>query len=161
NSLERQQNLRAIEMLQDAMKLDPGFAVAQAAMAYRMFLLSIYGDPKYLDLAVEHAQRAIEMDATVVRAHVALASAYGVKGWAARSRQEFLRAQEFDRSATGPISNIAVLESEILGRHDEALTWARRLLDLPPVNDVSIYHIAWPLLFLRDDEVSQRWLKEA
>jgi TolB-like protein len=161
DSLERQQNLRAIEMLQDALKLDPAFAVAQASMAYRMFLLSVYGDPKYLDMSIQQAQRAIEMDATVVRAHVALASAYGVKGWAARSRQEFLRAQEFDRSATGPVSNIAVLESEILGRHDEGIAWARRLLDLPPVNDISIYHIAWPLLFLRDDAVSERWLKEA
>ena len=31
SSLERQQNLRAIELLQDALKLDPGFAVAQAS----------------------------------------------------------------------------------------------------------------------------------
>ena len=162
SSLERQQNLRAIELLKDALKLDPGFAVAQASIAYRMFLFSTYGDPKYLDLSIEQAQRAVDMDPTLVRrSYVALASGYGVKGWAARSRQEFLRAQELNRSATGPISNIAVLESEILGRHDEGVAWARRLLDLPPVGDVSIYHIAWPLLFLRDDAVSERWLKEA
>ena len=160
SSLERQQNLRAIELLRDALKLDPGFAAAQAAMAYRTFFLSYYGDAKYLDISIDQAQRAVEMDPTLARAHFALASGYAVKGWAARSRQEFLRAQELDRSNTGAISNIAVLESEILGRHDEGVAWARRLLDMPPVTGNTIYHIAWPLLFLRDDATSQRWLKE-
>ena len=159
-SLDRQQNLRAIELLQDALKLDPGFALAQATMAYRTFFLSYYADAKYLDISIEQAQRAIEMDPSLARAHFALASGYAMKGWAARSRQEFLKAQELEVSGTGPISNLAVLESEILGRHDEGVAWARRLLDLPPANSNTIYHIAWPLLFLRDDATTERWLKE-
>ena len=161
SSGDRQQNLRAIEMLQDALKLDPQFAAAQARMAYRTFFLAYYSDPKYLDLSIEQAQRAVQMDPTMGRAHWALASGYAGKGWAARSRQAFLRAQELEPSDNSAISNIAVLESEILGRHDEGLAWARRLLDRPPVNGNSIYHLAWPLLFLRDDGVSERWLKEA
>jgi TolB-like protein len=161
SSFERQQNLRAIELLQSALKLDPGFAAAQARMAYRTFFLAYYGDPKYLDLSIEQAQRAVEMDPTLPQARTALASGYAVKGWASRSRQEFLKAQELDRSATGSISNLAVLESEILGRHDEAVAWARRLLEYRPVTGNTIYHIAWPLLFLRDDATSERWLKEA
>jgi Tfp pilus assembly protein PilF len=160
NSLERQQNLRGIELLEQALKLDPRFALAQARLAYRTFFLAYYGDPKYLDMSIEQAQRAVEMDPTLARAQFALASGYAQKGWAARSRTAFLRAQELDRSDAGPISNIAVLESEILGRHDEAVAWARRLLDMPPVNGNSIYHIGWPLLFLRDDATSERWLKE-
>jgi serine/threonine-protein kinase len=159
-TLERQQNLRAIELLKAALKLDPRFAVAQARLAYRYFFLSYYGDPKYLDIAIEEAKRAVEMDPTLSQAHFALASAYAMKGWGSRSREAFLKAQELDRSATGSISNIAVLESEILGRHDEGLAWARRLLDLPPVTGNTIYHIAWPMMFLRDDATSERWLKE-
>ena len=100
------------------------------------------------------------MDPALARAHFALASGYAMKGWAARSRQEFLKAQELEGSDTGPISNISVLESEILGRHDQGLAWARRLLDLPPLTGNTIYHISWPLLFLRDDATSERWLKE-
>jgi TolB-like protein len=160
NSSDRQQNLRGIELLQDALKLDPGFAVAQARMAYRTFFLAYYGDPKNLDLSIEQAQRAVEMDPNLAQAHFALASGYALKGWAARSRTEFLKAQELDRSYASPISNIAVLESEILGRHDEGLAWARRLLDFPPVTGNTIYHIASPMLFLRDDATSERWLTE-
>src|SRR4030095_6095041 len=83
----RQQNLRAIELLQEALKLDPGFAAAQARMAYRTFFLGYYDDPKYLDLSIEQARKAIEMDPALARAHLALASGYAVKGWGARARQ--------------------------------------------------------------------------
>jgi tetratricopeptide (TPR) repeat protein len=159
-TLERQQNLRGIELLQAALKLDPHFALAQARLAYRYFFLSYYGDPKYLDISIGEARRAVEMDPTLTQAHFALASGYAMKGWASKSREAFLKAQELDRSAVGPISNIAVLESEVLGRHDEGLAWARRLLDLPPVTGNTVYHIAWPMLFLRDDATSERWLKE-
>ena len=161
SSSDRQQNLRAIQMLQDALKLDPLFAGAQARMAYRTFFLAYYDDPKYLDVSIEQAQRAVEMDPTLGKAHWALASGYAVKGWAAKSRQEFLRAQELEPSDGSSISNIAVLESEILGRHDEGLAWARKLLDRPPVTGNTIYHVVWPMLLLRDDAVSERWLTEA
>ena len=159
-TLERQQNLRGIELLQRALKLDPRFALAQARLAYRYFFLSYHGDAKYLDISIEEARRAVDMDPTLAQAQFALASSYAMKGWASRSREAFLKAMELDRSATGPISNIAVLESEILGRHDEGLAWARRLLGLPPLTGNTIYHLAWPMLFLRDDAASERWLKE-
>ena len=157
---DRQQNLRAIELLQEALKLDPNFAAAQARMAYRTFFLAYYDDPKYLDISIEQARRAIEMDPSLARAHLALASGLATKGWAARGRQEFLKALELDPSDGSPIANISVLESEILGRHDEGLSWARRLLERRPLLSDSIYHVAWPLLFLRDDAVSERWLTE-
>ena len=157
---ERQQNLRAIELLRKAVSLDSTFAVAHARLAYRTFFLAYYDDPKHVDVAIEIALRAIELDPNLAPAHTALASAYGHKGWASRSRAAFLKAQELDPANTGPVSNIAVLHSEVLGRHDEALAWARRLLQMPPINANSIYHLAWPLLFIRDDATSERWLTD-
>ena len=44
-ALDRQQNGRAIELLQNALKLDPAFALAQARMAYRTFFLAYYEIP--------------------------------------------------------------------------------------------------------------------
>ena len=48
--------------------------------------------------------------------------------------------------AGGALSNLAVLNSEVLGRHDDAIVSARRLLQIPPVRLGIIYHLAWPLL---------------
>jgi TolB-like protein len=160
SSGERQQNLRAMEMLREAITLDPTFAVAQARLAYRMVLHSYSDDPKYADLGIEAALRAIEMDPKLAVGHFALASGYGHKGWAAKSRAAFLRAMELDSGEQGSMVNLAVLESEVLGRHDEAIMWARRRMQLRPIEQGVFYHLAWPLLFLRDDATSDRWLNE-
>jgi TolB-like protein len=158
---ERHQNLRAIELLQRALALDPSFAAAQARLASRTYFLAYYDDPKYVDIAIARAQRAVEMDPNLAGAHVALASAYAHKGWATRARPEFLKAQDLDGAESGPVSNLAVLESEVLGRHDEALAVASRLLQIRPVGPGGIYHITWPMLFLRDDATTERWLSES
>ena len=162
DSGERQQNLRAIELLKKAVSLDPTFAVAHARLAYRVFFLGYYDDPKYVDESIAIAQRAIELDPTLPFAYTALASAYGQKGWASRSREAFQKALSLDPGGDGggALSNIAVLNSEVLGRHDDAIVSARRLLQIPPVRPGIIYHVAWPLLFLRDDATTDRWLTE-
>ena len=162
DSGERQQNLRAIELLKKAVSLDPTFAVAHAHLAYRVFFLGYYDDPKYVDESITIAQRAIELDPTLPFAYTALASAYGQKGWASRSREAFQKALSLDPGGAGggALSNIAVLNSEVLGRHDDAIVAARRLLQIPPVRPGIIYHVAWPLLFLRDDATTDRWLTE-
>ena len=101
------------------------------------------------------------MDPTLSTGYVALASAYAVKGWAAKARSAFLKAQELNPGDGSPVANLAVTESEVLGRHDAGLSHARRLLDFGPVQANGLYHIAWPMLFLRDDATTDRWLKEA
>ena len=161
NSADREQNLRGIELLRKALDQDPNFALAQARLAYRTFFLAYYDDTKYLDLSIEQAQRAVEMDPTLSTGYVALASAYAVKGWAARARSAFLKAQELNPGDGSSVANLAVTESEILGRHDEGLAQARRLLDFGPAPANALYHIAWPMIFLRDDAATDRWLKEA
>jgi len=161
SSGERQQNQRAIEMLREAVKLDPSFAVAQAALSYRLMFLSYSDDPRYVDMAVNEALKAIAMDPKLPSAHVALASAYGQKGLASKSRLAFLEALNLDRGGDGSsLVNLAVLESELLGRHDEAIVWARRRVDRRPIDSDVFYHLSWPLLFLRDDATTDRWVSE-
>jgi eukaryotic-like serine/threonine-protein kinase len=161
SSGERQQNMRAIDMLREAVKLDPAFAVAQAGLAYRLMLLSYSDDPKYADMAVDESLKAIAMDPKLPGGHVALASAYGQKGLASKSRPAFLAALKLDPGGEGSsLVNLAVLESELLGRHDEAIVWARRRLDRRPIDSDAFYHLLWPLLFLRDDATTERWVSE-
>jgi tetratricopeptide (TPR) repeat protein len=157
----REQNLRAMELLREAITLDPSFADAQARLAYRMVLHSYADDPKYADLGIEAALKAIDMDPRLPRSYVALATAYGMKGLAAKSRPNFLKALELDPGGeTSSLANLAVLESEILGRHDQAIVWARQRLGRRPIDSDVFYHLSWPLLFLRDDAITDRWLSE-
>jgi TolB-like protein len=159
SSGERQQNLRAIELLREALALDPTFAVAQARLAFRLVFLSSSDDPKHADLAIEAALKAIAMDPQLPMAHETLGMAYGQKGLATKSRQGFLKAGELDREQ-GSWVNLAVLESEILGRHDDGIAWARRGLNARRVTTDTFYHLVWPLMFLRDDAATDRWLSE-
>ena len=142
----------------------PGSDIRRGARAARLppILSGYYDDPKYVDESIAIAQRAIELDPTLPSAYTALASAYGQKGWASRSREAFQKALSLDPGGAGggALSNIAVLDSEVLGRHDDAIVSARRLLQIPPVRPGIIYHVAWPLLFLRDDATTDRWLTE-
>ena len=160
SSGERQQNLRSIALYREALQLDPSFALAQAKLAYRLFFQSYFDDPKYVDLGIEAALRAIEMDPALSAGHFALASAYGHKGWATKSRAAFLKAAELDAGDTTSLNNLAVLESEVLGRHDEAIGWVRRRMQATPFDQGSAYHLSWPLLFIRDDATTDRWLSE-
>ncbi|HEX6213282.1 MAG TPA: protein kinase [Vicinamibacterales bacterium] len=161
SSGERQQNLRSIALYREALQLDPSFALAQAKLAYRLFFQSYFDDPKYVDLGIEAALRAIEMDASLPAGYFALASAYGHKGWATKSRAAFQKAAELDPGDTTSLNNLAVLESEVLGRHDEAIGWVRRRMQATPFDQGSAYHLSWPLLFIRDDATTERWLSES
>ena len=161
SGLERQQNMRAIELLREVMQLDPMFAVAQARLAYRLYFQAYHDDAKYVDLGIAAALHAIELDPKLPAAHFSLASAYGQKGWATKSRGAFMKVLELDRAERGSLVNLAVLESEVLGRHDDAIAWVHRRLALPPFDSGVIYHLSWPLLFLRDDATTDRWLTKA
>ena len=160
SSGERQQNLRGIELLREALKLDPSFSLAQARLAQRLFFQSYFDDPKLLDSAIDAARRAIEMDPGLAAGHITLANAYGHRGWATKSRAEFLKAAALDPGDTTAVTDLTVLESEVLGRHDEAITWARRTLQVLPFPADAFYHLSWPLLFIRDDATTDRWLSE-
>ena len=79
---ERQQNLRAIELLKKIVSLDPTFAVAHARLAYRTCFLGVLRRSEIR--RQEHRDRAAchRAGPQLAPAHMALASAYGQKGWA-------------------------------------------------------------------------------
>lgn len=157
---DRQQNLRGIELLRQALQIDPRFALAQARMAYRHMFLSFYDDPKYSEVAIEMARKAVEIDPMLAHAHFALASAYGHKGWASRSRLAFLKALDLDPSHVASMDNLSIVQVESLGRFDEGLYWGRRAFQLESNRGNAFYHLVWPLLLLRDDATTMRWLEE-
>jgi TolB-like protein len=150
---------KAIELLRKAVEMEPSFAVAQAEIAYH-FVCRANVDPRVSEQAIQQAREAVRSDEGFARGHMALASAYSIKGRASDARAAFLRAIALDPSSTLAMDNLSSLDIE-LGRYDEALHWAAR--GFPPVPTASdpYFHVAGTLLFLGDDTVTERWLNEA
>ncbi|MCA1562790.1 MAG: tetratricopeptide repeat protein, partial [Acidobacteria bacterium] len=157
---EREPNLQAIQMLRQALALDPNFAVGQARMAYRTHFLSSYDDAKNLDLAIKLARKAITLDPTLSDGHFVLASVYSQKGQVADARVSFLRGMGLSPSQPEPMLDLSILEGE-LGRYDEALLWARRGFPLMRNSSSAYYFVALPLVALGEDAVAEQWLAKA
>ena len=157
---DTKRNLAAIDLLERALALDPRLARAQAALAYRVFFRAYTEDRKYADEAIRLALDAAAIDSTLAAPHFALGSAYGLLGRLEQSRLAFLRALELDPNHVGSMQNLWYTYA-ISGQLDESLYWARRAWPLAARGAGDAYHISVPLLLLRDDELSQRWLANA
>ncbi len=157
---EQEGGPKAIDMLREAVRLDPRFADAFASLAYRLFAAATFGDPKSLDIALDAAHQAVSIDPALASGHMALATIYMEKGLTADARLAFLRALDLNPNDDGSMQNLSVLESE-MGRYDEALLWAVRAFRTSPRKSANdFYHAALPLLFL-DEPAAERWLGEA
>jgi serine/threonine protein kinase/tetratricopeptide (TPR) repeat protein len=152
-------NLEAIDLFGRALALDPRLARAKAALAYRVFFRAYTEDRKYADDAIRLALDAAAIDSTLAAPHHVLGSAYGLLGRLEHSRLAFLRALELDPNHTGSMDNLSYTYA-ISGQLDEGLYWARRAWPLSARGANDAYHISVPLLLLRDDELSQRWMDD-
>jgi eukaryotic-like serine/threonine-protein kinase len=157
STFDKSKNLAAIDMLRRALTLDPRFATAQARIAYRLAFMSYYDDPSYTDKGLAEAEAALRIDSTLPTAHFTIASVYGMKGMDAPARVAFLRTLELDPNHTSSMANLSILESNF-GRLGESLSWARRMFALSGRRENDFYHVAVPLLFLRDDGLTRGWL---
>jgi TolB-like protein/predicted Ser/Thr protein kinase len=157
---ERERNLQAIDLLNQALALDPGFALARAAMSYRVFFRAYGEDPKFADDAIRIALEAAASDPALADPHMTLGSAYGLKGRIPQARAAFLRALELNPNHTSSMVNLSFTES-LAGQLDESLYWARRSFPLSAKNANDYYHVTVPLLLLRDDGLTRRWLSDA
>jgi eukaryotic-like serine/threonine-protein kinase len=158
SSASRDGNLESIELMRQALALDPAFALARAAMAYRMGFLGT-GDATWWPKALEEAEAAVRTDPSLPTAHFALASVYSAMGRPAQARMSFLRALEIDPSHTSSMNNLSVHEWNF-GRSDESLHWARRSFALSDKQGNSFYHVAIPLTTL-DLDALREWLTHA
>jgi eukaryotic-like serine/threonine-protein kinase len=153
-------NREGIELLERALTLDPRLARAKAALAYRVFFRAYTEDRKYADDAIRFALDAAATDPALAAPHFVLGSAYGLLGRLEQSRLAFLRALELDPNHIGSMQNLSYAYT-ISGQLDEGLYWARRAWPLSGRAAGDAYHVSVPLLLLRDDELSWRWVANA
>ena len=147
-----------IAMLEQAVKLDPKFAVAYAGLSRTQGELGSFGDRQLYDAAFISARKAIEADPNEARAHHALATMQLRVGHLTDARLGYLRALDLSPSLPDAAWDLSVTDAT-LGRLDESLFWARRGFELAPNISLAYYHLAIPLSLLADAGATERLLR--
>ncbi len=126
---------RAVEFFQQAVKLDPNFAMAYVTLAntYSIAAFNGYRRPKdVLPLALVAAERALAIDPARAEAHAAKASVMAM-GWQWEpARQGFEKAIALNPNVAETRFRYALLYLLPMGRHDEAIAEFRRAITLEP-----------------------------
>ena len=141
--LTREDNVKAKEMFVQAIELDPDYAPAYAGLAWVLVHDSNQGwstDPKAsLELALEHARRAVLLDDGLAKAHMVLGDVFC---WMKRHEQavaEGRRAIALDPSyAEGHMALAYYLVTS--GQAEKAVEEAQKALRFNPVYAHQIYY---------------------
>ena len=146
---------KAIEYFDQAIALDPGFALAYAGLADSYLVLPQFGEEQWsgvLAKAKEAALKALALDGSLAEAHVSLASVYYLERDFAASENGFKRALELDPNyPTGHHWYSNLLSS--MDRMDESLAEMKRALELDPLS--LMIHVALTWLYLDRREFDQ------
>ncbi|HEX8368741.1 MAG TPA: protein kinase [Pyrinomonadaceae bacterium] len=129
---------RAVEYFNEAIAVDPNYALAYAELAftYRILVGSGSLDPKeFTPKAEAAALKALELDETLADAHFALAF-LKMNGWEWSAAEfEFKRAIELNPNLARAYIGYSGYLSRT-GRHDEAIAEIRRAKELDPLSTI-------------------------
>jgi eukaryotic-like serine/threonine-protein kinase len=147
----------AIDLLHQAVALDPQFAEAYSEIANRSYFQAAYGDLSAFARGMDAAQRALKIDAQLASAHHGLAMNLHQVGRLQEALRAHRRAVELNPSYTGGLFDLGFSEATA-GRYDEALKYAKRAMQLTRNTVVGYYHVGVALLCLDDDARTERFL---
>src|SRR5262249_14145911 len=121
---------RAIALLQTAVKTDPAFALAFAALGQAYALKArLSKDPRLLTVAESNARRALQLNGALARVHVVMGEIQSALGNRDFPQDEFQRALNLEPSNPDALSGLAAVfadqhrtaEAEDLYRRASAL----------------------------------------
>ena len=132
---------KAIDYFQQAVDLDPNFALALAMIAdtYAVMPAYPYLAPKdAFPKAKAAAARALAIDPTLAEAHTALGMSLGMYDWHwDEAEREFKRAIELDDKNSLAHLRIGICYYLATGRADEGIQETQRAIELEPLDLVS------------------------
>ena len=130
--------LKSVDYFQQAIKLDPNYALAYAGLAdsHNAITAYPYMSPKEaVPQAKAAAKRAMEIDPTLAEAHTALANSLACFDWNwVEAEREFKRALELNPNDSGTHWRYGMFYLMPLGLLDEAIAEGERSLELEPLN---------------------------
>ena len=161
----KQDILKGIEYFQQAIQLDPNFALAYAAIAESNNALGKNADfpPKEVfPRAKNAATRALEIDPTLAEAHGALADSLAIFDWNwVESEREFEKAFQLDPNVSYIHLTHGVSYLVPLGRADEAVTELRRAVELEPLSLINNAIFGLSYLYARQNDKALEQGKKA
>ncbi len=148
---------KGVDYFQQAVKLDPNFALAYAYMAdaYNIMPAYPYLSPKEaFEKSQAAAKRSLEIDPTLAEGHMAVAIGLSLYEWKwAEAEQAFKRAIEIDSKNALSHLRYAIGLHLPLGRTQEAIKEGELANGLEPVDLVYVSNLAWfYMLAGRNDE---------
>jgi len=129
---------RSIEFYQQAIKLDPNFALAYSAIseAYTVMPSFAYVSPhEGMPKAKAAVTKALELDPDLPEAHTARGVILATYDWNwAEAEREFKRSLELDPKIAITHFRYAWVYLSPMGRHDEAIAEMKRAMELEPLS---------------------------
>jgi tetratricopeptide (TPR) repeat protein len=122
----------AVNGLQEVLKADPNFALAQAGLGQAYFLkYRNDGDAKLLDLAKQATAKALQLDGNLALPYITMARMEAMQGHAQLAMQQVQKAIALDPHSAEAYGALAEVY-EMDGRTKDALAAAQRAIDLAP-----------------------------
>jgi serine/threonine protein kinase/Tfp pilus assembly protein PilF len=155
---------KAIQYFNDAIRLDPSYALAYAGLA------ETYSDLAVLDFqppteafpkAKAAARKAIEIDSELAEAHGALASATWAYDWDwLGAEKEYEKAFELNPSSASTHLSYSVYLVN-MGRFDAAIPEVRRAHDLDPLSPFATATVGWVYMLARRYDEALGWYNKS
>jgi tetratricopeptide (TPR) repeat protein len=146
---------RALQYFQQAIELDPAYALAHVGLADSYNILGFYATlpPKEsFPRAKTAALRALQLDDTLGEAHTSLAYAIYNYDWDfPAALREFERAVELS-PAYAVARQWHANPLMVVGRHEEAIAEVKRARELDPLSAVIQASVGWHLYYARQFE---------
>ena len=153
--------LQSIDEYQQAIKLDPEFALAYVgvAEAYSVMPSYPYMSPKdATPLAKAAVEKALEIDPDLPEAHTVAGMIAATYDWDwAKAESEFKRALELDPNLALTHYRYGWTYLSPTGRHDEAIAEMKRAMELEPLSLIQGANFAGVLMYARhfDEAIDQ------
>jgi len=143
---------KGLEAFEQAVRLDPNYALAHAAIAEAYLLRVLHGTSNPDDArraAREALDRAVAIDPDLPDAHIVAGNVRLLFDWDwTAAEAEFRRAME-----AAPASSLAQMEYAwclwSAGRYDEALVHSKKALELDPLSRGPMHHVGFTYLGAR------------